>query len=124
MLYYVLQLLHICLLVSPQGTAVTPEDIFITFNSSVNITCNAGGGPNNVYQWRKQEELVSNNTQLNFQSVTGSDGGVYQCTVMNAAGYGTASTHLYGTYVRTYVYMLHVCTYVCIVCTYCTCYVH
>ena len=109
------------MLVSPKGTVITSEDILSTFNSSVNITCNAGGGPNNVYQWRKQGELIPNNAQLHFQSVRGSDGGVYQCTVTNAAGSGTASTHLYGMYMHIrickylicmYVYTVHTCVHV------------
>ena len=107
--------------VSPEGTVVTSEEIIITFNnSSVSVTCSAEGGPNNLYQWREQGELISYNSELHFQSITGSDGGVYQCIVVNEAGYGTALTYLYGTYICTYVCM-HVLMRTCVYLLYVDC---
>ena len=94
--------------VSPEGTIAISEDILTTFDSSVNITCSAEGGPNNVYEWRKQGELIFTDSELYLQSITGSDGGVYQCTVINAAGSDAASTLLSGTYIRIYLSLLHV----------------
>ena len=95
-------------LVSPEGTVSVTEDILTTHNSSVNMTCTAGGGPDNAYKWRKQGDLISSDPRLYFQSITGSDGGVYQCTVINEAGGDTSSVFLSGMY-ATYV-LLHAYT--------------
>ena len=83
-------------LVSPEGSVVTSDDIHATFGSTVTISCSAEGGPNNVYEWRKQRKLISISPVQYFQNVTGCDGGNYQCTVINAAGSDTASTLLSG----------------------------
>jgi len=82
--------------VSPEGNVIISEDVYTTFNSTVNLTCSAEGGPNNVYEWRKQGVLIYN---LYFPMVTGSDGGVYQCRVINAAGSDTATTLLSGVFI-------------------------
>ena len=89
-------------LVSPEGTVSVTEDILTTHSSSVNITCTAEGGPDNVYEWRKQGDIVSSDPRLYFQSITGSGGGVYQCTVINEAGGDTASVFLSGMYAMSY----------------------
>ena len=74
--------------VSPEGSVeISPVDITTTVNSTVNITCSAEGGPNNVFEWSKQgTEVVSNDDVLEFPMITGTDGAVYECTVSNAAG--------------------------------------
>ena len=74
--------------VSPQGSVkISPINITTTFNLTVNITCSGEGGPNNVFEWSKQGTgVISNNSVLEFQMITGTDGAVYECTVSNAAG--------------------------------------
>ena len=75
--------------VSPEGSVqISPMNILTNFNSNENLTCSAEGGPNNVFEWRQNGVVISetNDPILSFPMVTGSDGGVYQCTVTNAAG--------------------------------------
>ena len=87
------------ILVSPQGSVeISPSiNIATTFNSTVIITCSAEGGPNNMFEWSKQgNEVASNNSVLEFQMITGSDGAVYECTVSNAAGNETRNVTLTG----------------------------
>ena len=70
-------------------------------NSTVTLSCIARGGPNNVVEWRKDGVVISgaNDLLLSIPIMTSSDGGVYQCTVSNAAGSGSASTTVVGKYV-------------------------
>ena len=69
---------------------ITPLETRTTVNSTVNLTCSAGGGPNNMFEWRRQVMIISgaNDPLLSIPMVTGSDGGVYRCTVINDAGVG------------------------------------
>ena len=90
--YYTTYLLF---LVSP-GAVVVTSDIFATVNSTVELTCSAEGGPNNMFVWRRQGVVISNNPVLSIPMVTGSDGGIYQCTVSNAAGNDFATTSVTG----------------------------
>ncbi|XP_065904155.1 cell adhesion molecule DSCAML1-like isoform X2 [Dysidea avara] len=81
------------LTVSPRGSVfISPSNILTTVNSTVEITCTAQGGPNNLFEWRRQGVVISNDSVLSIPMVTGSDGGVYQCIVSNAAGSDTATT--------------------------------
>ena len=91
--------------VSPLGSIeISPSiNITATFNSTVTITCSAEGGPNNMFQWIKQgidSEVVTNNSDLEFPLITGSDGAVYECTVSNAAGRETRNVTLTGGYLN------------------------
>ena len=104
--------------VSPQGSVsvMPPEDVLTSFNSTVNITCLADGGPNNMLEWRKQGVIVSNSDVLELTMITGSDGGLYVCNVTNDAGYGTANTSVIGTYfinflMLRYISHIHPCKY-------------
>ena len=56
----------------------------------------ANGGPNNMFQWTRQGTIVSNNDVLELAMITGSDGGIYQCTVTNDAGSDTLMTSVIG----------------------------
>ena len=67
-----------------------------SFNSTVTLMCFAGGGPNNIFVWRKQGTVVSNSSTLELSMITGSDGGTYECTVANGAGSATTSAELIG----------------------------
>jgi len=95
--------------VSPSGTIIIfPASFNTNFGSSQSLTCSAGGGPNNIFEWQRQGVIVSNNSILEFQSITGSDGGLYQCIATNAAGSDSQTILITGTYVASYVC---VCTY-------------
>ena len=84
--------------VSPQGSVeISPVDITTTVNSTVNITCSADGGPNNMFEWSKQGTgVVSNDAVLEFPMITSTDSAVYECTVYNAAGNETLDVTLIG----------------------------
>ena len=72
--------------------------VLTNFNSTESITCSAQGGPNNMFEWSKQGVIVSNSDVLELTMITGSDGGLYVCTVTNDAGSDTASTSVTGMY--------------------------
>ena len=97
---YVFGHLSTIFVVSPAGSVfVLPfENVLTSFNSTVNITCSAQGGPNNMFEWSKQGVIVSNNDVLELTMITGSDGGLYVCNVTNDAGSDTASTSVIGRY--------------------------
>ena len=84
--------------VSPVGSvSVVPFGNFLTnVNATVNLTCRAQGGPNNMFKWSKQGVVVSNSSVLEFTVNTGSDGGTYQCTVTNDAGSATTNALVIG----------------------------
>ena len=55
-----------------------------------------------MFEWSKNgTEVVSNNSVLEFQMITGSDGAVYECTVSNAAGNETRNVTLTGVCLYT-----------------------
>ena len=84
--------------VSPAGSVfITPiTSILTNFNSTVNLTCMAEGGPDNMFVWRRQGMIVINNSVLELTMITGSDGGVYECSVTNDAGSDMNSTTVIG----------------------------
>ena len=61
------------------------------------MTCLVRGGPNNSFAWKRNGEVISgeNENQLTLMNFNTSSGGIYTCTVSNAAGSGSASTTLY-----------------------------
>ena len=78
--------------VMPSGNVLT------SFSSTVSITCTAQGGPDNMFVWRRQGMIVSSSSALELTMITGSDGGIYECTVTNDAGSGTANSLVIGMY--------------------------
>ena len=76
---------------------ISPVNITTSINSTVTITCFGEGGPNNMFEWRKQgTEVISNNATLEFSMISGSDGAVYECKVSNAAGNETRTVTVTG----------------------------
>ena len=73
---------------------VSPERIVINRTDSATLHCNAGGGPDNTYQWYHDNRLLQGRTQptLSLNIVGISDGGDYNCTVTNAAGSGSSTS--------------------------------
>ena len=55
---------------------------------SFTLQCSNQGGPNNTYEWRKDGDILQNETgdSLTLSGTTSSYGGTYNCTVQNAAG--------------------------------------
>ena len=64
-----------------------PPDV-LSFGDSVNFTCSAKGGPDNMFQWQKdgQDLLSESQSTLTLTNVNAMDGGLYTCVVTNAAG--------------------------------------
>ena len=79
---------------------VDRSTVLTNFNSTESITCTADGGPDNMLEWRKQGPalVITRNSILELTMITGSDGGVYECTVTNDAGSDTASTTVISKY--------------------------
>ena len=103
--------------VSPQGSVfiTPPGNVLTSFNSTVSLTCSAQGGPNNMFEWSKQGVIVSNSDVLELTMITGSDGGVYQCTVTNDAGSDTASTSVIGMYLINFLLFRYISCLFCII---------
>ena len=85
-------------IVSPAGSvSITAiRSILTNFNSTISLTCMAEGGPDNIFVWRRQGMIVTNSSVLELTMITGSDGGVYECTVTNDAGSDMNSTTVIG----------------------------
>ena len=77
---------------------ISPDNINAMVNATVNVTCSAQGGPDNMFEWRIQgiEEVVTNEAVLEFPMIQGTDGAVYECTVANAAGNETRNVTITG----------------------------
>ena len=103
--------------VSPQGSVsiLPPGNVLTNFNSTVSLACGALGGPNNMFEWSKQGVTVSNSDVLELTMITGSDGGVYQCTVTNDAGSDTASNSVIGMYLINFLLFRYISCLFCII---------
>ena len=62
------------------------------------MTCDALGGPGNVFMWTRTLEavVVGNSSVINITIDSAFDGGVYSCYVSNAAGYEDSSVTING----------------------------
>jgi hypothetical protein len=69
----------------------------MVFNQRNDIAfiCDALGGPNNTFQWQMEGNVIGNGSMLEVMDIDACSGGVYTCTVSNAAGNDSASTTLY-----------------------------
>ena len=92
-----------CTAVSPEGgVTITPDDALYSELDNVTFTCTSHGGPENHFQWFKNnvpiselENNFSNTSTLYLHRVTArTDGAVYTCVVTNSAGSGDASVSL------------------------------
>ena len=87
-------------IVSPFGSVSIDSSVLTSFGSNVSRICFGDGGPNNTFEWTNdQGEVVSNSSQLQLTSITGSDAGTYTCNVTNAAGSGVDSITVTGNIV-------------------------
>ena len=93
--------------VSPEGNvSVVPGYLQANEMDSVNFTCETQGGPGNTYQWLRNTEVLSGETNpvLSLENVTISDEGRYTCNVTNPGGSGISNTAtLISTCIRMYV---------------------
>ena len=85
-------------IVSTEGSVmVTPVDQVFTRGEDANLTCISMGGPDNIFQWEKDGEIVANDSVLSVMDIDASSGGSYTCTVSNLAGNDSVTTTLYVT---------------------------
>ena len=93
-------------IVSPFGSVsilTSNLPVLTNFGSNVSKSCIADGGPNNTFEWTNdQGEVVSNSSQLQLTSITGSDAGTYTCNVTNAAGSGADEVTVTGNIVNSH----------------------
>ena len=71
--------------------------MFYHGNSTI-LTCTGEGGPGNIFQWTFNETILENETSnhLVLPFITAiSNGGVYSCTVSNAAGNSSNSSSVF-----------------------------
>ena len=91
--------------------SVVPGYLQANEMDSVNFTCETQGGPGNTYQWLRNAEVLSGETDpvLSLENVTLSDEGRYTCNVTNPGGSGTSNN---ATLISTYVHstVLCICT--------------
>ena len=75
---------------------VAPINTIFNFKDNATFTCTFLGGLNNTITWRKdgQERFSEKDPQLFISELSSSDGGLYTCTVSNAAGSESANTTL------------------------------
>ena len=70
-------------------------DTVFSRGDSTTLVCTAMGGPENTFQWDMNGRIVANESMLEVNDIDASFGGIYTCTVSNAAGNDSASTTLY-----------------------------
>ena len=75
---------------------VTPSNI-LSRGENVTLTCSARGGPDNMFQWKKNGTDLpgENQTTLQLTDIDATDGGEYTCVVSNAAGNDSTNVMLY-----------------------------
>ena len=73
-----------------------PQGQVVGRGENITLSCVGLGGPNNSYAWERNGKALSDENE-NQLTVIGSSGGLYRCTVSNAAGSDSASTTLYVT---------------------------
>ena len=86
----------LALAVAPDELTVSPMET-VNFRDNVTLTCSARGGPDNMFQWQRNGMNVTGGQQstLELNSVSATDGGEYTCVVSNAAGSDSINTTLY-----------------------------
>lgn len=83
---------------SPEGSVfVRPTQRIANLDETVTFACTGDGGPNNTYQWYKDDQILplEMRTNLTLSLVNSTHGGEYTCLVSNAAGNESVSSMLY-----------------------------
>ncbi len=84
---------------SPVGSvSVNPTLVNSRQENNETLTCTAQGGLGNTFTWTKLDNpaFTRMTTNITIMVMAASDGGVYQCSVVNSAGNDTAQTALNG----------------------------
>ena len=82
---------------SPQGSAsVAPSNPSANQNDNITLSCFAQGGPSNSFQWSLDSQTLPGETNQVLTLLQVTTGGVYGCTVTNAAGMDSSTAVLTG----------------------------
>lgn len=83
-------------LVSPQnGVSIANNDSQVyRRGEDATLVCSGQGGPENMFEWRRNEELLVQSMMLEIANINASSGGEYTCVVSNEAGNDSASVSL------------------------------
>ena len=81
-------------IVEPVISAVRPFNTISVQGENITLTCSTVSRFIDSYQWVKNGSIVGNNETLEVK-IDASSGGIYTCTVSNAAGEDSLSTTLY-----------------------------
>ena len=92
---FILNVLYTTVVSSRNSLNVSPLNMVYNPKNDITFICDALGGPNNTFQWQMDGNIIGNDSILKVMDIDASSGGVYTCTVSNAAGSDSASTTLY-----------------------------
>ena len=82
---------------SPQGSVIViPTNPSANQNDNITLNCMAQGGPNNTFQWSLNSQTLPGETNQDLTLLQVTTGGVYSCTVSNAAGMDSSTARLTG----------------------------
>ena len=78
------------------SVTVSPINPSANQNDNITLNCMAQGGPNNTFQWSLNSQTLPGETNQALILLQVTTGGVYSCTVSNAAGMGSSTSRLIG----------------------------
>ena len=84
---------------SPQGgVGIQPSMLTIERGETETLECFVLGGPGNTFAWMQLStgQQISSEQSLTVTVSSGADGGMYRCSVQNAAGSDTADSTVIG----------------------------
>ena len=96
---------------------VAPYDVEIIgmrrypYGSDIELNCTSEGGPQLEYTWIFSNSTIDNDTMLNINSATVTDGGDYTCNVTNNAGFSSNTTTVYSELIKLLLRDIIMCTY-------------
>ena len=70
----------------PVQFAVLPQNVTVNETNPIVMSCDASGFPTPSLTWIKNGQVVSQLKQLNIQSSSRSDAGIYMCNASNGLG--------------------------------------
>ena len=74
----------------------SPASVNSTIGSTVLLTCEGQGGPNNSLSWMRQGMEIATTSSLTVAVNSSTDGGEYACVISNAAGSDNSTSEING----------------------------
>ena len=78
---------------------VAARPAVVEYGDVLTLNCTTSGGPDILFLWYKDDVLETENVLNNIVNITAvstTDGGLYECVVINTAGNSTANITIYG----------------------------